>query len=34
MPRIKDPVEIKEDQVIVKAKVCAMVFGVTVRTIA
>ena len=33
MPRIKDPVEIKENQVIVKAQVCAMIFGVTVRTI-
>ena len=33
MPRIRDPVEIKDDQVIVKAKVCAMIFGVTVWTI-
>lgn len=27
MPRIRDPVEIKDDQVIVKAKVCAMILA-------
>ena len=33
MPRRKEPVQIKDDQVIVSAKACAMAFGVTARTV-